>query len=104
MELQSKLLDRIEEQLIEKFDKEFPNSLLDNDDPNRELSRSELLPILKQWCDFWIAERPIMKIESDVLVMKEHICNMKLAMMITYSKKWGLDKDLQKMYKGTASF
>jgi len=80
------LLSRIEDQCLERFDKQYPNSLFDS----VALSQDELRRVLLSWLEFWHAERPVMKSRNIAQQLKQHVCECRIFLILTIAEENGL--------------
>lgn len=82
--LEQLLLDRIEDQCLQRFDARFPDSMYkDADaDPKRQLSRKELKDLLISWLEFWHEEQPIIKVPTKVQELKKKVCDARIFMIL----------------------
>ena len=79
------LLSRIEDQMIEKFQKKFP--LIKTKNP-QFIDENELFDLIIEWIDFWICEKPqVMKIPTTVLMMKKLVCEKRIEILIDFAEK-----------------
>jgi len=87
-EIDQLLLSRIEDQMIEKFQKKFP--LIKTKDP-QYIDENELFDLVIEWIDFWISEKPqIMKVPKSVLVMKKLVCEKRIEILIDFAEKYNI--------------
>lgn len=81
------LVNRIEEQLVKKFNKEVPNAYKDIVE-DIKVSKEECISLMNKWLEFWINEKPLIKIPSKVLIIKKKICDYKLQLLIQQAAEW----------------
>ncbi|NBP66913.1 MAG: hypothetical protein EBU66_19990 [Bacteroidetes bacterium] len=80
-----KLASRIEDQLLQKFDKECGK-----DDIWGVPTEKDLLNIFNKWVMFWYNERPISKYPHLVIDIKTYYCNMKLLRIYEFADRLGI--------------
>jgi hypothetical protein len=80
--LEQLLLDRIEDQCLQRFDARFPDSMYKDVDPKRQLSRKELKDLLISWLEFWHEEQPIIKVPTKVQELKKKVCDARIFMIM----------------------
>lgn len=82
---EAELLSRIEDQMIEKFNKNYINT-----DIKKCESKDELISILVEWANFWYNERPITKFHSEVVEMKKGVCDIRIVAIYRQAERLGL--------------
>lgn len=96
--LQSKLvlLDRIEEQLLSKFNDRYPDSMLVHIKTKNYdyLERDELITLTSDWIQFWVEEKPVKKEENMAMVlqMKEYLCSLRIQMLLKQAREWQIEE------------
>lgn len=66
----------------------------DGRDPSYWFTKDELVPILREWLDFWEREIPVMKVDIKVLNMKKLVCENRITLIKNQADAWGILKDL----------
>lgn len=84
------LLSRIEDQLLDKFNKQYPdqdNEILSVNPDDDYISSDKLAKVIENWINFWLMERPVTKFDTKntVIAMKDHICKIRLKLLISNS-------------------
>lgn len=90
------LLERIEEQLLQKFADEYPDGIDYTDivDGLTVLNKDALVKVLSGWISFWANERPIIKDPmakaAKVLEMKQVVCDIRIQKIKQYARAWNV--------------
>ena len=90
MEMSAYLLSRIEDQCIERFDKQFPDNMY------TLLEQEQLKQVLISWLEFWYAERPVTKSMNLVAAqeMKRYVCDCRIYMLLSLAEENGLLEEI----------
>lgn len=88
------LLSRIEDQLLEKFDRVFTKV-----PKSGAIDREEMFQILVDWMDFWLSEKIISKFPNPVVDMKNHICDIRIGFIMDKARKCKMDEALQAYFE-----
>jgi hypothetical protein len=94
------LIERIEEQMIERFNKCYPDGMLNK---KMSLTRFELVSLTAEWVGYWISEKPIIKSINDknyiVLAMKDKLCMIRIHKILEQAAMWNIREDVVKLIK-----
>ena len=89
------LMSRIEDQMLEKFNIKYPdNEFIKSKNPDY-LDREEMFNLLTEWIDFWLSEKPIIKKEATVLIMKSEVCDTRINLLLKQARDWDMEKDVR---------
>ena len=84
------VLERIEEQCLERFNAKFPDEMYTSRGRDTVVSKEELISLCKQWLEFWVAERPVSKTPSAIVRLKQKVCDSRINKIKTQADKWSI--------------
>jgi hypothetical protein len=97
--MDSYMKSRIEDQAIIKFNDRFGDS-----SKIGPISKEQMFEILVNWARFWINERPVSKLPSEVIRIKQHVCDLRILFIVEKARTWKLDENLKSIFKNDYNF
>jgi len=91
------LMHRIEEQLVDKFNRKFSDSRERKTKSPTGYNKQELIELSIEWITFLLEEKAVQK-EMDmniVLHMKNDLCDIRIKVIMAKCEKWGITSDIK---------